>query len=288
MKKFVMLSIMAWLTCSVVAGTMVWPEQDAKAWDDPGAIWKTTSGGASAVPGIGDYAYILSTHEVTVNSAIEIKRLYVDRTASTTFPAVASTVTVVSGGKLTVNSIAQFGVDIGGGTLNVTGGEVAFATSDVNRANTWSVRLDAGGTANVNITAGKVTLGSATVANTQVLSMAGSSTVINISGAGLMEMLNGAKFVLDAGASLVQLSDGGLLKYNGVDATGAISALADAGKMIGISPLAVQPYVPVSTSNGVGWYYDGTDTYAFAVPEPATLSLLVLGVAGLLKNRRKA
>jgi hypothetical protein len=249
-----------------LAATMVWPQQPSRAWSDPNAIWQTTTGGVTVPPGPADYAYVLSTNEVTVNSSVNIRRLYIDRTASATFPAVASTVTVVPGGVLKANSIIQLGVDISGGTLNVAGGEVDFSADD--RGGTWSLRLD-NAAANVNITAGKLKIGNGS-SNTQVLSnSASTSTVITVSGSGSLEMLNGAAFVFTVGNPLVRLSDGGILKYVGTNAISAISALAGAGKLEGVSPLSPPPFVPMGTSNGVGWYYSGTDTYVFAVAGPS-------------------
>ena len=257
------LGIFGILSGNMLSATRTWPQQPARLWNDSAAVWESSPGVPSTSPGIDDFAYILSSNEVTINSPEVIRRLYIDRTY-TGYPPAASTVTVVSGGRLSIDSICQFGVDTTGAVLNIEGGQVIAAGTD--RAGTWSVRLDSGASATVNISAGLFYIGGAS----QVLSLAGSSTVFNVSGTGSLELGPGSALVLDEGNSKIRLSEGGMITYHGVNAAAAVSALAAAGKIEGFLPNNPPPYLPSGKANGVGWYHDGQNTYVFADPQVTT------------------
>ena len=243
----------------VSGATVVWPGQPGTFWHHVNAVWESSPGAPASPPGIGDYTYLLSPGEIIMNTPEVVRRLYIDR-AYAGYPTTASTLTVAAGGQLTIDSLCQFGVD-SGGTLNIAGGKVIVSGTD--RAGTWSVRLDSGAGAAITISAGTLYIGG----TSQVLSLSGSSTIIHVSGGGSLELNPGATLALTAGNSKIRLSEGGMILYHGVNATASIAALATSGKLEGFLPQIPPLYIPTGTSNGVGWYCDGENTYAFADPQ---------------------
>ena len=261
-KLFVMLLCLGMGT-SALAVTVIWPQQPARSWDDPNAVWETAPGTSYFPPEIGDYAYILSTNEITVDSAVNIKRLFIDR-AVTGYPTVASTITVVSGGELTVNSICQPGHGIDGGTINISGGNMIMSNAAGDRTGTYSLLIDDNYASILNITDGTLSIRN----GSEFEFSSGSQAVVTVSGTGLIEFMNGSKFDMGSGAQGVTISDTGLIKYVGRDATSEVQTLARAGQLTGVLIESPPLYTPTGTGNGVGWYYDGSDTYVFTATGP--------------------
>lgn len=259
---WVLLCAMMVMGTGAMAASIVWPQQDAKNWDALDAIWETSPGTPSPVPpGSGDYAYVLSSNPVTVDSTVNVKRLYIDR-AYSGYTAVASTITVAPGGVLEVNSICNPGQGVAGGTLHIAGGEMILSALD--RDGAYSLYVDDNYASVLSITAGTLSVRN----NSYFLIYTNSQADVTVSGTGTIEFRDGSGFDIRSGALGVKISDTGLIKYVGADATAEIQSLASAGLLTGISPVSPAPFVPTGTSNGVGWYYDGTDTYAFAIAGP--------------------
>lgn len=264
MKALMILCWAAVVTGNVFAATVIWGPQDARDWDAVDAIWETSPGVISAAPGIGDTVYILSTNEVTVDSAVAVRDFYLDR-AYSGYTTAASQVTVVSGGSLTIDRYSFIGHGIAGGTLHVAGGDVIF--NGTGRSGTYSLVADDNYAGIIQVTAGSLSIRNGSTFYFQ----AGSQADVTVSGTGVIEFTDYAALDIADGARGVSISDTGRIRFAGRDATGEIQALAQAGKLRGKLPPAAPLYPPAGFAKGVGWYHDGTDTWAFAVAgDPAT------------------
>ena len=229
------------------------------------SLW-STAGNWDAIPGSGDGVYIGSS--------------------SAAGPTIDSTVTAV-GGWTAIGMGYSRTVTMTGGSLTVSGltiGERGYCTGTLDIS---------GGTANVN---GWLTLGGATSgsANTGIITMSGNSSltaqslmignessdsvgIVNLGGSSVLTVTSSLWFRDDkAGARLVNFD------------------IASAAKFI----------VPESQLNSLNYYIGegwitgngivgnvlvtdlGDNLQVTVLPEPATLSLLAIGLIGVLKRKR--